>query len=181
MSHLSSGPQLSEFPQDALPHPHRGETIQCKICGWAFSTKGNLKTHLGVHRTNMAVKTQNSCPICQKKFTNAVMLQQHIQMHMGGQIPNTPLPESPCDFPAPEPMAVSENGGGSGVCQEGVVEGMEAEEARIQDIPSGPSTVSVPVPSTHLASPSLGFSVMAPLDAQGKGAFPTLALQRQSS
>ena len=33
---------------------------------------------------------QHSCPICQKKFTNAVVLQQHIRMHMAGQIPDSP-------------------------------------------------------------------------------------------
>lgn len=160
---------------------HTGERpFQCKICGRAFSTKGNLKTHLGVHQTNTAVKTQHSCPICQKKFTNAVMLQQHIRMHMGGQIPNTPLPESPCDFTAPEPMAVSENGSAGSFCQEDTVEGTGAEDVCSQDVPSIPSTVSAPVPTTHLASPSLGFSVMAPLDGQGKGTLPTLAQQQSS-
>uniref|UniRef100_A0AAV2MBE9 C2H2-type domain-containing protein n=1 Tax=Knipowitschia caucasica TaxID=637954 RepID=A0AAV2MBE9_KNICA len=38
---------------------------------------------------------KHKCRFCaKKKFTNAVVLQQHIRMHMGGQIPNTPVSEN---------------------------------------------------------------------------------------
>ncbi|KAM4706698.1 sal-like protein 2 isoform 2-T2 [Discoglossus pictus] len=73
---------------------HGGERpFKCKVCGRAFSTKGNLKAHFVGHKSNLSSKPQNSCPICQKKFTNAVSLQQHIRMHLGGQIPNVNLPD----------------------------------------------------------------------------------------
>ncbi|MEJ1274726.1 hypothetical protein NN561_005614 [Cricetulus griseus] len=154
---------------------HTERRDQCKVCGPVFSTKGNLKTHLGVHQTNMAAKTQHSCPICQK-FTNAATLQQHIRMHMGGQIPNTPLLESPCDFTGPEPMVVSENGSANAVCQEDSVERMEADDICSQDISGGSSKDSQSVPGTHLVSPIQDFSVMASLDTQGKGPPPPLGL-----
>ncbi|XP_055477666.1 sal-like protein 2 isoform X2 [Psammomys obesus] len=75
---------------------HGGERpFKCKVCGRAFSTRGNLRAHFVGHKTSPAARAQNSCPICQKKFTNAVTLQQHVRMHLGGQIPNggSTLPE----------------------------------------------------------------------------------------
>ncbi|XP_067414516.1 sal-like protein 2 isoform X2 [Emydura macquarii macquarii] len=82
---------------------HGGERpFKCKVCGRAFSTRGNLRAHFVGHKASPAARAQNSCPICQKKFTNAVSLQQHVRMHLGGQIPNGAL--------LPEPPAAPEEG-----------------------------------------------------------------------
>ncbi|KAK5602972.1 hypothetical protein CRENBAI_017283 [Crenichthys baileyi] len=66
---------------------HLGERpFPCKICGRSFSTKGSLRSHLATHHARPP-NVQNSCPLCQRKFTNALVLQHHIRMHLGGQLP----------------------------------------------------------------------------------------------
>uniref|UniRef100_A0A672HRQ6 Spalt-like transcription factor 2 n=2 Tax=Salarias fasciatus TaxID=181472 RepID=A0A672HRQ6_SALFA len=68
---------------------HLGERpFPCKICGRSFSTKGSLRSHLATHHARPPnSRVQNSCPLCQRKFTNALVLQHHIRMHLGGQLP----------------------------------------------------------------------------------------------
>ncbi|XP_075768056.1 sal-like protein 2 isoform X1 [Pelodiscus sinensis] len=83
---------------------HGGERpFKCKVCGRAFSTRGNLRAHFVGHKASPAARAQNSCPICQKKFTNAVSLQQHVRMHLGGQIPNGALLPEPPTTPGEPP------------------------------------------------------------------------------
>nr|XP_046264959.1 sal-like protein 2 [Scatophagus argus]XP_046264960.1 sal-like protein 2 [Scatophagus argus] len=81
---------------------HLGERpFPCKICGRSFSTKGSLRSHLATHHARPPnVRAQNSCPLCQRKFTNALVLQHHIRMHLGGQLPTDGTEESAHEIPA---------------------------------------------------------------------------------
>ena len=63
----------------------------CKLCSQAFSSKGNLRNHQAVHHATSTQRIQHSCPICQKKFTNALLLQQHVRLHTDGKTYAAPL------------------------------------------------------------------------------------------
>ena len=63
---------------------HTGERpYRCKICKRGFTTKGNLKTHMSVHQIRAPVRAFHQCLICQKRYPNALVLQEHIKTHTG--------------------------------------------------------------------------------------------------
>ncbi|KAG7241589.1 hypothetical protein INR49_025509 [Caranx melampygus] len=89
---------------------HLGERpFPCKLCGRSFSTKGSLRAHLATHRARPPnARALNSCPLCPRKFTNALVLQHHIRLHLGGQIP--PDEDMPPEDVAETESAVFDDG-----------------------------------------------------------------------
>uniref|UniRef100_A0A8C4E8C3 Si:ch211-212k18.5 n=1 Tax=Dicentrarchus labrax TaxID=13489 RepID=A0A8C4E8C3_DICLA len=89
---------------------HLGERpFPCKLCGRSFSTKGSLRAHLATHRARPAnSRALNSCPLCPRKFTNALVLQHHIRLHLGGQIP--PDEDMPTEDGAETQNAIFDDG-----------------------------------------------------------------------
>lgn len=63
---------------------HTGErAFKCLICGRKFTTKGNLKTHIAIHKLNPPLSQVHECKICIRKYSTIKALQQYILTHTG--------------------------------------------------------------------------------------------------
>lgn len=63
---------------------HTGErAFKCLICGRKFTTKGNLKTHIAIHKLNPPLSQVHKCKICNRKYSTLQALRQHILTHTG--------------------------------------------------------------------------------------------------
>ena len=137
------------------PHcTHTGERpFQCEVCDPAFSTKGSLKTHLGVYPKNTWVF-----------MPDLPEVYQHLHAH-GRSDSQMPLLEYPGNFMGPEPRMIRGNGT---LCHGDVVEVISVDEVCAQEAPRSSSKVSKWLPGTHLSSPSLGLATVASLDVPVK-------------
>ncbi|KAM9349658.1 uncharacterized protein sall2 [Symphorus nematophorus] len=127
---------------------HLGERpFPCKICGRSFSTKGSLRSHLATHHARPPnARVQNSCPLCQRKFTNALVLQHHIRMHLGGQLPTDGTDDSAHEIPAEsnaKPLSQSQS------------QSTDPNTASSKTPPPGSHSKS-PAPSSQFQTPGAG-------------------------
>lgn len=128
---------------------HLGERpFPCKICGRSFSTKGSLRSHLATHHARPPnARVQNSCPLCQRKFTNALVLQHHIRMHLGGQLPTEGTEDSAHEMPSESNVKQ---------LSESQSQSTDQNTASIETLPDQAGHSKSPAPSSQFQTPAAG-------------------------